>query len=183
MITRLLAQVAPDTVGIVSADNSLRPITQLKPSFYLTSVLNILLGGAGVFSFIYLLWGGIQWITAGGDKDAVEKARKKIIGALIGLAIVFSAYAILFAVRTLFNVNLIEVPLRPLGSVTAGAPGGPGGPGGPAGNGLCGGCITGGCGFTGDVYQGAGGVHYLCSATGWISTGAAITSTTCGTCP
>lgn len=114
MISRLLAQVDSDVVEIVTQDPNLEPITQLKPSFYLSTILNVLLGSAGVFSFIYLLWGGVQWITAGGDKDAIEKARRKILHALIGLLIVFSSYAILNGIRILFNVNLIQLPLRSL---------------------------------------------------------------------
>ena len=115
-IPRLIAQVEPDEVSIITTTSDLEQITQLKPSFYLTTALNLLLGAAGVFSFIYLLWGGVQWVTAGGDKDAVEKARKKIIGALIGLAIVFSSYAILLCSPHFVQCQFIQVPLSPLGS-------------------------------------------------------------------
>ena len=36
-----------------------------------------------------LLWGGIGYITAGGDKEATQNASKRISAALIGLAIAF----------------------------------------------------------------------------------------------
>ncbi|KKU78587.1 MAG: hypothetical protein UY06_C0046G0007 [Candidatus Amesbacteria bacterium GW2011_GWA2_47_70] len=51
---------------------------------------------------------------AGGDKEATEKARKKITASLVGLAIVFSAYALLFILSTLFNINLLQFTLKPL---------------------------------------------------------------------
>src|SRR3989338_4852750 len=113
---KFLAQVSPDDVGVLPTEPGFQPLTQYKPSHFLTAALNFLLGAAGVASFIYLLWGGIQWITACGDKDAVEKARRKILHALIGLTIVFSAYAALFAIRTFFNVNLIQFTISPLTS-------------------------------------------------------------------
>jgi hypothetical protein len=88
----------------------------LTPSMFVRTAIMTLLGLAGVAAFIYLLWGGIQWITAGGDKDALEKARRKLINALVGLAIVFSSYAILFILRTLFNINLIGWNIARLGT-------------------------------------------------------------------
>ena len=75
---------------------------------FLTNFINIALGAAGIIAFIMLLIGGIQWITAGGDKEAVEKARKRITSALIGLAITFSIFAIIFVVETLFGVSIRE---------------------------------------------------------------------------
>lgn len=173
-LSRLIAQVDPDTVRIVTQDNNLRPITRLKPSFYLTTILNILLGAAGVFSFIFLLWGGLQWIMAGGDKEAIEKARKKIIGALIGLIIVFSSYVILYTVRVLFNVNLIQVPLVPISSTVGGGSGGGGSGGGGGGGGIPPGCST-TCGCSGGGHAlinevgplTFGGDCYTCTASGW----------------
>jgi hypothetical protein len=45
----------------------------------------------------YLILGGITWITSGGNKEGLEKARKTIIYALVGLAVVvFSAVLVIF---------------------------------------------------------------------------------------
>ena len=87
----------------------------LTPSDYVAATINILLGVGGVAAFIFLLIGGIQWITAGGDKDALQKAQKKVVQALVGLSIVFSSYAILYIIRVLFQVNLIEITFKFLG--------------------------------------------------------------------
>jgi SNF family Na+-dependent transporter len=85
----------------------------LQPADYAITIIRILLGLGGVAAFVFLLWGGVQWIMAGGDKDGIEKARKKVIGALIGIAIVFSAYAITYIIRTLFGgFNLEYTPGR-----------------------------------------------------------------------
>lgn len=40
-----------------------------------------------VISVIILIWGGIMYSTAAGDERKTSKARKAIIGAIIGLAI------------------------------------------------------------------------------------------------
>jgi hypothetical protein len=91
-------------------------LRNLTPAAYVVTAINLLLGIAGVLAFLFLLFGGTQWITAGGDKDALDKSRKRIVQALIGLAVVFSAYAIIFIIRVLFNVNLVQFTLRPLGT-------------------------------------------------------------------
>ena len=44
--------------------------------------------------FAFLIMGGIEWITSGGDKNKAESARNKITSAVIGLVIVAASYAI-----------------------------------------------------------------------------------------
>lgn len=87
-----------------------------EPSKFALAAINILFGLAGILSFIFLLWGGVQWIVAGGDKDAIEKGRRKIVQALIGLAIVFSAYAIIYIIRVLFQIDLLELRFQGIGT-------------------------------------------------------------------
>ena len=50
---------------------------------------------ATVLALGYLIYGGIRWITSGGDKTAVEGARNHIIAAIIGLAVIFLSFLIL----------------------------------------------------------------------------------------
>jgi hypothetical protein len=51
--------------------------------------LRIIIIVAGFFVLVYLFWGGFDWITSGGDKEKLSKARKKISGAIIGLILIF----------------------------------------------------------------------------------------------
>jgi hypothetical protein len=60
----------------------------------ITNVLNLVFFFALILVLIYLVWGGIQWITAGGDKQGTEAARGKITGAIVGIIIVSVAFAI-----------------------------------------------------------------------------------------
>lgn len=62
---------------------------------------------AFVLAFIFLLIGGIRWITAGGDEKAVSSARGMITAALIGLVIVLVAYALIRVVEIFFGVNIL----------------------------------------------------------------------------
>ncbi len=69
---------------------------------------------AVLVAMFFLLWGGIKWITSGGDKGGVEAARNQIIAAVIGLIIVFLSFFILNLVLGLFNLNLFKLELPTL---------------------------------------------------------------------
>src|SRR3989344_2501015 len=58
-----------------------------------------------------LVWGAVEWITSGGDKDAVGKARGKIINALIGLAILAVAYALARLGGQFVGVDITNLPI------------------------------------------------------------------------
>ena len=57
-------------------------------------------------TFLYFFLAGFQWITSGGDEKKVAAARAQITNALIGLAIVFAAWAILALIKALFGVDI-----------------------------------------------------------------------------
>jgi hypothetical protein len=61
---------------------------------------------ASLAFFFMLVLGGIRWITSGGDKGKTEAARGQITAGLVGLVIVFAAWAILTLIESFFGVNL-----------------------------------------------------------------------------
>ncbi len=62
---------------------------------------------AALLAFMYLLLGGIKWITSGGDKAGMEEARNKITHAIVGLIIVGAAWAIMNLVQNFLGVQII----------------------------------------------------------------------------
>lgn len=63
-------------------------------------------------TFLYLLTGGVSWLTSGGDKAKLAEARDKITNALIGLVIVAAAYAVFALVGQFFglDVKALKIP-------------------------------------------------------------------------
>lgn len=80
------------------------------------AIVRLLFVAAAVIFFIWLLLGGIQWILSGGDKQKTEAARNQITAALIGLVIVFSAWAIAQLLKQLFGVDILNLQVTPVGS-------------------------------------------------------------------
>jgi hypothetical protein len=69
--------------------------------------------GALVFFFMLVL-GAIQWISSGGDKQALEGARGRITSALVGLVLLFAALAIIKFIEAFFNINILTLDIGPL---------------------------------------------------------------------
>lgn len=63
---------------------------------------------AGLATFLYLIMGGISWITSGGDQDKIKEARDRITNAIIGLTIVASAWAIYLLIDYFFGIGITE---------------------------------------------------------------------------
>jgi len=76
----------------------------------LNGVLSFVLIIGALLVLFYLILGGIEWITSGGDKGKTEGARNKITAAVIGLIVLAAAWAILTLVLNFLGFrNLNEV--------------------------------------------------------------------------
>ena len=56
--------------------------------------IGVVLGLLGLILVVLIIYAGFLWMTAQGDAKKVEKAKDMIKQAIIGLIIVFAAYAI-----------------------------------------------------------------------------------------
>lgn len=65
----------------------------------------------GLVFFAMLLMGAIEYITAGGEKEKVGNASKRLTTALIGLTILLSFFIILKLVKTIFGIDLLQVTI------------------------------------------------------------------------
>jgi hypothetical protein len=77
------------------------------------AVALLFVAGALIFFFMFI-WGGIQWISSGGDKQGLESARGRITNAIIGLVILFAALAIIKFIESFFGVSILTLDIRPL---------------------------------------------------------------------
>jgi len=72
----------------------------------LRNALLIIFFFAAVLAFVFILIGGIQWITAGGDKFAAASARDRITAAVIGLVIVMATFGLTLIVTSALGINI-----------------------------------------------------------------------------
>jgi hypothetical protein len=76
---------------------------------FLTNLITVFLSIGGLYFFIILIMGGYAFISAGADKDNVQKATAKIRNALIGIVILLSVYTIMWIVEALFAVPIRSI--------------------------------------------------------------------------
>ena len=79
---------------------------------FITKSLAISFIFAVIVVLIMLIWGAFEWITSGGDKDSVAKARNRIINALIGLAVLAVAFALFQVAGSFvgFDIRNLTIP-------------------------------------------------------------------------
>lgn len=71
-------------------------------------IINAFFGLLGILAVILMLYAGYLWMMARGDAEQVEEAKDVMRNAVIGLIIIFSAYAIAFFVfRALTGQDLV----------------------------------------------------------------------------
>lgn len=86
-------------VDIIGAPLGL-PNTDIR--IFIARIIQVALGFVGTILFVIMLYGGWLWMTAGGNSEQIDKAKKVLINACIGLGIILMAYGItVFIIRSL----------------------------------------------------------------------------------
>lgn len=66
----------------------------------------ILVGGLALL--LYIIWGGLNWITAAGDEKKVELAKDRLTHSIIGMGVLVGGAAIANFVGTIFGLDLLN---------------------------------------------------------------------------
>jgi len=105
-----LFQVAPALAQILiqpKSGSEFTPLTGLTVERMVSGGISLVMLVVALVFFFMLLWGGLKWVTSEGDEKKVGLARAQITNALVGLAIVFAAWAIVRLIGTVFGINII----------------------------------------------------------------------------
>ena len=92
-----LAVGAQDADQYFGGNNAWTPPEELGTNSLedtISGLISAILGVLGIIAVILILYGGFIWMTAVGNEDKVDKAKKLIFAGIIGLVIILSAYAI-----------------------------------------------------------------------------------------
>lgn len=61
---------------------------------FIGTVIDGILGVVGSLALVMFIYGGLTWMTSAGGAEKVKKGKDILIWAVIGLVIIFSAYAL-----------------------------------------------------------------------------------------
>src|SRR3989344_461501 len=74
-------------------------------------VVRVALGLIGIITILLILYAGYLWMTSAGNADKIDQAKMTMRNAAIGLAIIFSAFAIVsFIIGALERGTIIGPP-------------------------------------------------------------------------
>lgn len=100
----LKVTVAPPTEDTKSTETKVEPIKLTNPlrstsiEVIVGRAVTIFTGLSGSVALLMFMYGGVMWLTSGGNAERVERGKKIFTWATIGLVIIFGAYAILSAI-------------------------------------------------------------------------------------
>lgn len=63
---------------------------------------------SGIAFALYFLLGGLNWITAGGDKGKIDKAKGMMTNGAVGIIVVTVSYSIVWIVGEALGLNILE---------------------------------------------------------------------------
>jgi ketopantoate hydroxymethyltransferase len=64
------------------------------------NIINILLGFLGVIAVVLILIGGFKWMMSQGNEEKIGEAKKLLGAGVVGLVIIFIAYALAYFIIT-----------------------------------------------------------------------------------
>jgi hypothetical protein len=122
-------QVTINLTDQAAADN-LSGATTTFGTFF-ESLLSGIMLIAALMVFFFLIWGAIEWITAGGDQSKIQKGRDRIVQSIIGIIVLASTLALFGLVQSFLGLEILDFGSpRPTRGIPVCAPGATGAPGG-----------------------------------------------------
>ncbi|MBI4090880.1 MAG: hypothetical protein HY422_02550 [Candidatus Komeilibacteria bacterium] len=76
------------------------PIEATSVPGLVNNAVKTILGIVGALALFMFVYGGMLWMTSGGNSGRIEKGKDTLIWATIGLFIIFASYAILNFILT-----------------------------------------------------------------------------------
>jgi hypothetical protein len=99
-IDNLLNKASEKSFGATTA-------TVRTPGEVVGSLVQVVLGFTGTVTFIIFLYGGFLWLTARGNDQQVESAKKYLRNGVIGTILVIAAFSIsIFLTNVVFKATV-----------------------------------------------------------------------------
>lgn len=87
----IAAETTTDTLTSVGGETGL---STTDPKIIIGNIIRTGLGVIGIILVCFIVYGGFVWMTAAGRPDQVDKAKKILINAVIGLVIILMSWSI-----------------------------------------------------------------------------------------
>jgi large-conductance mechanosensitive channel len=110
MINKILAATSKTDISL-EAPEAFKGLRNISFGSIVGGLIQYVLIIAAIVFFFVLLIGGIKWMTSEGDEKKVGAAKAQLTNALVGLAIIFGAWAIMGLINQMFGVDILNLAL------------------------------------------------------------------------
>lgn len=90
-----VAVLAPRAAQAVELIN---PLGETDPRLLIGRLIQAILSIVGSIALLMFIYGGVLWITSMGEPARIEKGKKILVWAVLGLAMIASSYVVVNAV-------------------------------------------------------------------------------------
>lgn len=74
----------------------------------ISNTLTVLTIVGGIMFAVFFVSGALNWITAGGEQQKIEKAKGMMTSAAIGLIIISLSYSITYIISQVVGINILS---------------------------------------------------------------------------
>lgn len=99
---------------VLPGDNSTNHVADF--GIKVGNILGMVMTVALLVLLFYLIWGGFEWITSAGESGKLEKARNRMMHAILGILILSGTLALFMFVQYLLGINIITFGTGPFPS-------------------------------------------------------------------
>ncbi len=89
IVTFITGAIGVDLSDPTGSSLTDKPITEI-----LNNILTAVLGLVFFVALATMVYGGIRWMTSGGNEDTISEAKRTVIASAIGLIIIMISYAV-----------------------------------------------------------------------------------------
>ncbi len=109
-----------DAYSKASADSGAPDAAIHNLEIFISNLIGLLTAMAGLFFIFYFVMGGLNWVTAGGEKGKIEKAREQMFQGVVGLVIIAISYSVVGLIGSFVGIDILHpgqqiLKLNPLG--------------------------------------------------------------------
>ena len=102
---------AGDVEFPLAPEGSFKVIGSFTLPNMVSTFFSIMLVVVGIVFLFILVMGGLKWMMSEGDDKKLTVARNQVTNALVGLVIVFSAWALIALISQIFGINLLKISI------------------------------------------------------------------------
>lgn len=103
LIAQIRNPVLPPGVGGAAGDDGGVALAITMGNLY-----QVIVTVGGLALLLYMAWGGINWIMAGGDKGKLEDAKNKLTNAVVGMGILVAVIAVVNLLTSVFGIDILN---------------------------------------------------------------------------